>query len=274
MARDGFGGQSALAPVESIAAPDHRTIVITLQYPWAPFASDLAGPGLAILPRHVYGVGDWRTHPANDRPIGSGPFRFGRWVDGETLVLDANPDYFRSGPYVRRIVFEAVPPDAVTARLMRGEADYSVVRPAGIDPLAPPAPLVAHTLPTSARYYLAFNLRHPVFSDVRVRRAMAMALDRLAIVSGALNGLGAPAVGWYTPDVEWAYNAAARVPEFDRRAAVRLLREAGHPTRNAVRGAGTLLVANSPHLVAIAEEIRDQLATVGVRIDVTSLPPS
>lgn len=272
MEKEGYGGKDALAPVMTIDAPDAATVVVTLEYPWAPFAADLAGPGLSILPRHVYQDGDWKAHPANDRPVGTGPFKFGRWLDADTLALDANEDYFRSGPYVEGVVFTVVPAEAVSGRLLRGEADYSVVRPADVDFERPPPPLVAHTLPSSSRYYLAFNLRRAPFNDVRVRRAMAMAVDRIEVVSRALRGVGAPAIGWYTPDVEWAYNGLARVPEFDVSQARRLLAAAGF-----ARGAGlaaTLVVPNSPHMRAIAGVLRSQFARVGITVDVAAVPTS
>jgi peptide/nickel transport system substrate-binding protein len=267
----GFAGRDVLAPVESIAAPDPTTIVIALRYPWAPFATDLAGPGVSILPRHIYEGGDWGTHPANERPVGTGPFKFGRWADADTLVLDANTDYFRSGPYVQRIVFDTVPADAVSGRLLRGEADYSVVRPPSIDFESPPPPLVARTLATSGRYYLALNLRRAPFHDVRVRKALAMTIDRLQLVSEALRGVGAPAVGWYSPDVEWAYNDDARVPVFDRQQAEQLLDAAGVRRRSGVRFAATMVVPPSPHMMAMAESVRTQLAGVGIAVTIESM---
>jgi peptide/nickel transport system substrate-binding protein len=272
LATDGFGGRDALAPVQSIATPDPLTVVITLKHPWAPFAGDLAGPGLSILPRHLYATGDWRTNPANDRPVGTGPFKFDRWIDDGTLVLTANPQYFRSGPYVQRIVFEPVPSDEVTERLVSGRADYSVTRPASVDVHAPPEPLVIRTLPTSGRYYLAMNLRRAPFNDVRVRRALANAIDRLEIVSTALAGLGAPAIGWYTPDVQWAYNSAVQVPEYDRDQARRLLDAAGLRMKNGKRFHATLLVPNASPMTEIAELLRTQLASVGVDLTVERLP--
>src|SRR4029079_14878257 len=69
--------------------------------------------------------------------------------------------------------------------------------------------------PTASRAYLAFNLGHPPFSDIRLRRAVNLALDRRALVENALYGLGAPAFGFYTPGVAWAYNGQGRAPARD-----------------------------------------------------------
>lgn len=266
LAKNGFGGGDALAPVQAIATPDPLTVVVTLHTPWAPFAADLAGPGLSILPKHIYAGRDWRTHPANDRPVGTGPFKFGRWADARTLVLEANEQYFRSGPYVNRLIFEVTPPDAIAAKLIAGEADYSLIRPVGLRLDALPDHLVAHILPTSGRTYLAFNLRRRPFSDVRVRRALASAIDRLALIREGLSGLGAPAVGWYTPDVEWAYNAAARVPDYDRARAGQLLDAAGLRLAHGERLRASLVVADTPPVREVGDFIRAQLAAIGVTL--------
>jgi peptide/nickel transport system substrate-binding protein len=133
---------------------------------------------------------------------------------------------------------------------------------------APPEPLVVRTLPTSGRYYLAMNLRRKPFDDVRVRRALASAIDRLEIVSHALAGLGAPAIGWYTPDVQWAYNSAAHVPEYDIEEANRALDAAGLRMKNGERFRASLLVPDTPPIREIGEYVRAQLAKAGVRLTV------
>ncbi|HUE87303.1 MAG TPA: ABC transporter substrate-binding protein [Vicinamibacterales bacterium] len=265
--------KDALEPVASIDTPDPATVVIRLKSAWAPFASDLAGPGLAILPRHLYQGRDWRTHPANHAPVGTGPFRFSSWED-DTIVLSANPQYFRSGPYVQRLIFTAVAADAMGEKLMRGEADYSVTRPPSLDLRAPPPePLAIRTLPTSARIYVAMNLRRPPLNDVRVRRAIAAAVDRLELVSAALGGLAAPAIGWYTPDVEWAYNANARVPDYDLAASRRLLDSAGWRAKGGERFRAALVVPNTAPLREIASVLEAQFARVGITLVIHRVPP-
>jgi peptide/nickel transport system substrate-binding protein len=272
-ARDGFAGTGALAPVASIATPDDLTVVITLKHAWAPFATDLAGPGLSILPEHVYEGADWRNHPANHRPVGTGPFRFARWANDDTLVLDANDQYFRGGPYVERLIFEAVSADHITDKLTSGEADYSVTRPILDWSQPPPVPLAIRTLPTSARLYVAMNLRRSPFGDVRVRRALASAVDRLEIVSDALGGVGAPAVGWYTPDVEWAYNHSARVPAFDLDEARRLLDAAGLRMKGGERFRASIVAPNTSPMREVADLLRQQFAAIGVTLTVERVSP-
>jgi peptide/nickel transport system substrate-binding protein len=277
IARDGYA-REALAPIAAIDTPDDDTVVVRLEHPWAPFASDLTGPGLAILPRHIYGDRDWRTHPANQQPIGTGPFRFAeRRADG-AIVLSANLRYFRPGPFVERLVFlPDVLPETVLEKLASEAVHYSLVRPPHLDPSSGTdhPDVKVQTLPTSARYYLAFNLRRQPFDDVRVRRAVAVACDRLEMVRSALMARGAPAVGWYTPDVEWAYNAAVRVPDFDLATARRLLDDAG--LREAADGARlrtTMIVPDAPPLRELADVLQTQLAAIGIVVEIQRLPTS
>jgi peptide/nickel transport system substrate-binding protein len=275
VAKDGVG-RDAFGAVERIEAPDPLQVRVTLRYPWAPFISEVALFGTAILPRHVYAGTDWRTNPANERPIGTGPFRFAGWRDADTLVLEANTSYFRPGPFVERVVFLVTPPEVAARKLLEGEADFSVTRPPHLKVSGLiPSSLVVKPLPTSARYYLAMNLRREPFKDVRVRRALASAIDRRKIVKEALEGFGAPAVGWYTPDVDWAYNPDARVPEYDAAAASRLLDAAD--LRRGARGERvrvSMVMPNATVLGELGRVVATQLAGVGIGVDVLALPTS
>ncbi len=269
IAKDGHA-RDALTALAGIETPDPATVVIRLRHPWAPLLSQLALAGMSILPRHIYEGHDWRSHPANDRPIGTGPFKFGRWESSDTLVLEANRNYFRTGPFVERLLFSVVPVDSVGERLLAGEADYTLVRPPSFDyRAAAPPPVEYQTLPSSARYYLSMNLRRQPLTDQRVRHAIAAAIDRDAIVKGPLHGLGVPATGWYTPDVEWAYNPNTRVPEYDERVARQLLDAAGTlPRADGRRFDLRLVVLDTPPVRDIADVIQQQLARVGIGVAV------
>lgn len=272
ISRDGVS-RDALRPMSRIDTPDPQTVVISLAHAWAPFASDLATFGVSILPRHLYEGRDWRNHPGNARPIGTGPFKFGHWRDANTLVLEANDRYFRPGPFVDRVVFSSVPVEQVSETLQRHGADLSLIRPPELSAgSAMPDAVAIRTLPSSARVYLAMNLRQPPFSDVRVRRAIAALIDRAALIREGMGGLGAPAVGWYTPDVEWAYNPHARVPDQDESAALQLLDAAGLRPRDGVRARTTLITPDAPPYPEVARALQRQLARVGIITVIERLP--
>lgn len=254
----------AVRRIVSIETPDDRTVVLRLREPWAPFLVTLAWGGTYILPRHAPAPGS-----AKYRPVGTGPFRFRERVPGERIVLEASPRFHRPGPFLDRVVFLVVA-DSVQAaeRLARGEADYAITRIPLVDlPRLQRSPgLRVVTAPSSARIVCAFNLRRPPLGDVRVREAINRAIDREDLVRRALHGYGAPAFGFYTPSVAWAYNGDAHVPPLDRERARALLAEAG-----ARRELDLVIPALAP-VDQLGGLLRDQLAEIGLAVRVTPLP--
>jgi peptide/nickel transport system substrate-binding protein len=116
--------QTAFRVIESITAPDAATVVIRLQRPYAPLISLLTVFDAPILPKHVYEGTDPLTNPANQAPIGSGPFRFVEWVRGERVVLERFDGYFLEPALLDRLIYRVVPQDvARSVALEVGEAD-------------------------------------------------------------------------------------------------------------------------------------------------------
>src|SRR5215210_873075 len=230
----------AVRRISRIETPDERTVLLRLDKPWAPFLSTLAWGGTYILPRHL------RTAR---NPVGTGPFRFGEWMRGERIVLEASPRFHRPGPFLDRVTFLVTPDSSLAAeRLLHGEADYTVTRiPLDLVPKLERAPgLRVLTGPSNARILCLFNLRRPPLGDIRVREAINRAIDRGDLVRRALFGYGAPGFGFYTPAVAWAYNGGAHVPPMDRDRARVLLGQAGAKAANANTGLDLVVPAMSP----------------------------
>lgn len=251
----------AVRRISEIETPDDRTVILRLAEPWAPFLATLAWGGTYILPRHMPAQGE--------PPVGTGPFRFGEWVRGERVILEASPRFHRPGPFLDRVVFLVAPDSAQAAeRLLRGQADYAVTRIPLLDlPRLERSPrLRVVTLPSSARIFCAFNLRRPELGDRRVREAINRAVDRGDLVRRALYGYGAPAVGFYTPTVAWAYNGDAHVPPLDRQRARELIAAAG------VRRELDLVIPDLAPVDQVGVLLGEQLAGVGLKVRVTPLP--
>ena len=265
----GFPAQ-AVRRIARIETPDRATVVVRLKEPWAPFLLDLSGPGGQIFPHHLAGRG------SAERPIGTGPFLLHQWVRGQRIVLVPNHSFYRRGPWLDRIVYTFTSDSqSVPELLLSGRADYSILRP----PLSllprlekDPRVRVSHSV-SDARFYCGFNLRRRPLADRRVREAVNRAIDRHEIVRRALHGYGAPAFGFYTPSIAWAYNGDARVPDFDRDRARELLDEAGWKKgKDGVRLRLDLLgIAVSP-FPEIAGLLREQLLTVGIEVRPVLLP--
>jgi peptide/nickel transport system substrate-binding protein len=269
-----FAGDLA-ARIAAVETPDAATVVVRLAEPWAPFLTTLAWYGTYILPRHRHAGAPFGEAAADRAPVGTGPFRLASWEPGR-IVLAANRRYFRPGPHLERLVYRALaePESASAAALLRGEIDYLTVRPRPerLQALRRAPELVLDSRPSDARYYAGFNVRRPPFADLRVRRAVNMALDREALVERVLAGYGAPAYGFYTPAVAWAFNERARAPAFDPAAAAALLDAAGLPPGpDGVRFSAKLVCPDAAPYTDLAREMSRQLAAVGIEIEVEAL---
>lgn len=264
-----------LSVVDNIQTPDDTTVVINLKQPHAPFLSFLAWIGTFIMPKHIYDGTDWLTNEANQSPIGTGPFKFVEWVRGDHITLEKNPDYFMGAPYLDKVVFRIIP-DSNTAlqAFLNNEADVSFNRP----PMSEIATLQAtegvevDITAMPSRYYIAFNFAKELFQDLRVRQAVSMAVDGQEIVDRALQGIGEPGEGFYTPAIAWAYNAEAVRPAFDVEAAKALLDEAGYTKKaDGFRFQWTLPYFTGQEWADMATVIKSQLAAIDIDVRLEQL---
>lgn len=255
--------------IATVEAPDEGTVIIRLRQPWTPFLSTLASYGSFILPRPEAGA-------PSTSPVGTGPFRFTEWVPGEKIVLTANPYFYRPGPFLDRLVYRFQPDSAAGLRMvLAGEADLLTERPPleELSKVRRDPRLRIVTLPGDGRYMLAFNLRRQPFDDLRIRQAVSSGLDRPALLGRVLYGYGAPAFGFYTPAVPWAYNPDARAPELDPARARTLLEAAGlFPDSQGVRLKTTLLCPAITPFPEIAAAVANQLAALGILVRIEAVP--
>ncbi|HSK78289.1 MAG TPA: ABC transporter substrate-binding protein, partial [Thermoanaerobaculia bacterium] len=192
---------------------------------------------------------------------------------GRSLTLEANPDFFKPGPYLDRVVYRFADSDRALDLLLSGKADYMVIRPSlgRLPALAVDPRVRVLTSPADSRYYLAFNLRRPLFRDRRLREAINRALDRPALLERALHGYGAPGYGFYTPAVAWAYNAKALAPAFDPGGARKLVAAALEGRAGAFEP--VLLSAGIVPYGDMAREVARQLRAVGITVRLELEPP-
>lgn len=224
---------SSFELIEALDAVDPLTVRIRYKEPFAPA---LESWGMGILPKHLLEHEDLNTTKYLRAPVGTGPYRFVRWKSGELIELRANPDYFEHRPFIDRCLYRIIPDQATLfLELLTGGVDTT-----GLTPLQytrqTDAPYLRERY-TKFRYpsfgftYIGYNLADARFSDVRVRRALNLAIDKQAILDGVLFGLGAVATGPY-PKESWAYDPAIQPPAPDPQAARRLLAEAGWEDRD------------------------------------------
>jgi len=129
--------------------------------------------------------------PYNVAPISTGPFKFVEWNTGESITLEANPDYWRGAPCLDRIVVRFIEGATNQANAMlAGEVDFARIDGADLTPFQDNPDWVLAEAPRDLMRYVGFNVRAPNFSDPAVRRALAVGLDRQAIIDVAASGYG------------------------------------------------------------------------------------
>jgi peptide/nickel transport system substrate-binding protein len=259
--------------IERIECPNDYTVVFNLNTSFAPFLCMLSWYGTWIMPEHIWGnATDWLdpTLPYLTKPVGSGPFKLVEWVRGEHITLEPYANYHLGKPYVSKVVVKIIPTSAVALQaFMAQEGDVLVQAPE-----LSQIPLINATLdtrvisyPTASRWYIGMNLQRSLFQDVRVRQALAYAINRSEINEKACQGFNVPAKYHYTPAVAWAINPDAVLPDCNPSEAERLLDEAGYlKDANGKRFTITYRCWTGPTEESIGEVIKDQLAKVGIEV--------
>lgn len=196
-----------------------------------PFAKALITWAMDILPKHALEGENLLDTKYSRQPLGAGPYKLREWIPGSRIVLEANPDYFEGRPYIDRVVYRMIP-DLSTQflELKAGNLDTMDLTPLqylyqtsgpGWDGSFRKFEYLAF-----GYTFLGFNMNHPFFGDVLVRRAIDHAIDRRELVKGVLYGLGEMANGPYKPGT-WQYNEEVEPREYDPERARALLAEAG-----------------------------------------------
>jgi peptide/nickel transport system substrate-binding protein len=256
--------RAALTALAAVEAPDPHTVVMRLREPFPPL---LDSTGIGILPAA-------RARERTDVVDGAGPFRLAR-TGPDRLVLEPNPGWPDGPVAVAPVVLRVVPDPLVRVLdLHRGGLAFlqDIPEPELLDWLRRDDGLVVQHRTGTTFAYLALNMRDPRLRDRRVREAIALAIDRAALVRAVLGGNARLASGLLTPE-HWAY---ADVPQHrpDPRRARRLLDRAGwpDPDGNGPRPRFRLIYKTSsvPVRRRLAEAIQAQLADVGIAVEVRS----
>lgn len=256
--------------VESIEAPDAHTVVVRLRRPFSPFVQYFFGPqGVgAIMPEHrLRAVADLNRAAYNQRPLGAGPYEVVRWARGDSVVLEANPYYWRGKPRIAELVYRIIPdPNTRLEQLRSGEVDADFdVDPQLLPVLRTVSGVRIALTPVNDMHVVRFNLHDPVISDVNVRRAIAMAIDRKTLIAAATHGSGA-IVNADQPYNGWAFDPAVAKIGYDPTAARRLL--AGR-TPEVTLAIAPEIINGSALVGAILQE---DLRRIGVRAIIKRFP--
>ncbi|HEY0614677.1 MAG TPA: peptide ABC transporter substrate-binding protein [Candidatus Elarobacter sp.] len=259
-------GYDVVARVET---PDAQTVRFRLKRRFAPFVGTVFAESDApyyLAPAHLLGRGPLVRSALNAAPVGTGPYRAVRWARGDQLELAANPSYWGGTPRIARITMRFVSDENTQlVGLRTGELDGVIALSANAAAQARAIRGVRiATSPLNAYWGVMMNTApgHAT-ADVRVRRAIAAAIDARAFRDGVTHGYYAPAIA-DLPPVLWAADRRLMPIAFDPLAARRLLASAGYGPRRRLGLDLAILQASQTHRV---EAVAAQSALENVGID-------
>ncbi len=255
------------AAVSEVAAPDPTTVVIRVQRPTPNLLTNLGGfKGMAIVQRENVESGRIATFP-----IGSGPFAFVGQKSGDFIALKSNPGYWDGPPELSGITYRFISePSTALSALQAGEIDWTDSVPTQrVAQLANDDSVQLAVTPSNDYWYLALNEAREPWHDVRVRQAIAYAIDRDSIVqatsygTAVTNQLAIPAGNpWHTSYDRYSYDTGK---------ARRLLAEAAADGTAPPQRLDMLVTGDYPATVTTAQIIADNLAPLGIAVDIRTV---
>lgn len=272
--------------IKSIDTPDDYTVVVHLKRKFAPFVNTFFADSdqpYPVAPAHILSkYPNINNVPFNNDPtVSDGPFKFERWVHGDHISLTANDGFFMGKPGLRRIEIRVVPDESTTINLLRTH-DIDWMFEASIDnyPLVKTVPGVKIVWEDVNGYEnIQLNVQRPYLQDVRVRRAMAYAIDKQRIVATSTYGQEHIATEDQPPFM-WAYNPAVKDYPYDPQQAKALLEQAGWSP-----GPSGIMTKNGQPLILVlvynvsnvtrrknVVQIQEMLHRVGIQAEVKAFP--
>jgi peptide/nickel transport system substrate-binding protein len=233
-------GRQAFSMVETVDTSDPNVAVVKLKAPFGPFLFMTTESSAPILPKHALEGQDIVNGEFSKKPIGTGPFKLVEATKGSHYVLERNPDYFKPGrPYLDRVVLRVMPNGASRVLAFeKGEVDvlytFSLPREQAGRVKALPNVVSKDFMLYPEVVTLFFNLKDSKpLGELKVRQAVAHAIDKAFIADKGYFGLSKPAISPIPSNLPWAHNPRVPVYDYDPAKAATLLDEAGYP-----KGAG------------------------------------
>lgn len=268
---------SLFEPVKSVEIINDHKIKVNYKYVFAP---GLQYWGAEIIPHHLLSGTDINKAEFNRSPIGTGPYVFDKWVTASKIELRANKNYYDGEPYITRYVYRVIPDQSVQFMEMKaGSIDRMDLNSDLYFTKASSGAFEKNynkfAIPARTYVYMGLNLKNPLFSDARVRRAINYAIDKDGIIAGVKRGLAKRLTGPFIPGT-YAYNEQAEAYEYSLDRANGLLKEAGW-----VKGSSGLLEKDGRKFAftiytnqgnkereQIATIIQEQLSQLGIKAEV------
>ncbi len=255
---------SKVTELSGVKAVDAGTVEIALTAPTASFLNQLALPGGMIVAKEAA-----EAEGFNEKPVCTGPYTVQEWTRQSQLVLAANDSYWGGAPAIKTATLKVIPQQS--QQVIEFEAN-------GLDVAWVPEPDLSRikgdetlskelqTVPLNSIFHLRVNLKDPVLGNVKVRQALATAIDRQTIIDTVLQGQGAPAEGIIPPGLA-AYDPSYKPYEYNIEKAKQLLSEAGYPNGVEITVRTGQVETENRVLAAIQQQVAD--AGITLKIDST-----
>ena len=271
--------------VETVDTPDEATVIFHLKHKFAPFVDTVFGESddpMGILPEHLLGkLKDVNRIPFNNDPVGTGPFKVTRWIRNDHIELVANDDYFKGKPKLRTIEIKDIPNENTSVNALRThdidwifEASpnlYNVLKS------VPDVHILLNNQPQTLSVYI--NNSRPYLADVRVRQAIAYAIDKQALVTKTTGGSATVAQA-DQPPFSWAYEPNVATYPTSAAKAKALLAQAGYTPGpgGIMQKNGVPLAMNLSYNVEnatrrlVAIQVQDMLKGIGIDASIKTYP--
>ncbi|KAB2953502.1 ABC transporter substrate-binding protein [Heliorestis acidaminivorans] len=267
-----------LTVMDRVEALDDYTVQFTLKKPQSTFVNLLVT--LGIVPKDSY------SSDYGQNPIGSGPFKFVQWDKGQQLIVEANPEYYGAKPYFEKLTFLYLSEETAFAAARAGQVDVAAIVPAFANQQVPGMRLLALESVDNRGIMFPYTMEgnkteegHPignaVTSDLAIRKAINVAIDREALVEGILNGYGSPAYSvsdkmpWWNPDTV--------IQDGNLEEAKKILADGqwedrdgdGIVEKGSLKAEFTLIYSASDNTrQSLAIAVADQLKQIGIKVNV------
>jgi dipeptide transport system substrate-binding protein len=269
-----FGDMGMPSLLKSVDKVDEYTIKVTLNAPEAPFLANLAMQFAGVQSKE-YAIAMLKAgtpEKIDQDPLGTGPFQLVQYQKDAIIRFKAFPQYWAGKAKIDDLIFSITPDASVRwAKLQKGECHVlPYPNPADLDAMRKDSNVTVMEQPGLNIGYMAYNTTKKPFDDVRVRKALNMAIDKKAIVSAVYLSTGVAATN-PIPPTQWSYNKAIKDDAFNPAEAKKLLAAAGYPD-----GFSTDLWAMpvqrpyNPNAKRIAELMQADLAKIGVKAEIKS----
>lgn len=245
--------------ISSVEAVDDHTVKVTLSNPVGNFLFNMGwGDAVIVAPESA------DTNKTN--PIGTGPFKFSKWVKGDRIEIVKNPDYWGTPARINKATFKIIAdPAAALSAVLAGDVDGFPIFPApeNLDQIKADPRFSVVVGSTEGETILSTNNAKKPFNDVRVRRAIAHAINRQAVIDGAMFGYGTPIGSHFAPHHPAYVDLTGKYPH-DPAKAKALLAEAGYPQGFKA----TLKLPPPAYARRGGEIIASELRKVGIELEI------